>query len=117
MQQKTQRPVQFEITSPTRDAVQKWIKQAVLRSDDFLFPSRIHESPHLGTRQYARILEGWVEELGLDPSAYGTHSIRRTKGDADLQTHEESQGGAIAARSHQVGKLPRRTMYRSCSMP
>lgn len=79
MQQKTQRPVQFEITPPTRDAVQKWIKHADLRSDDFLFPSRIHESPHLGTRQYARILEGWVEELGLDPSAYGTHSIRRTK--------------------------------------
>ena len=79
MQQKTQRPVQFEITPPTRDAGQKWIKQAGLRSDDFLFPSRIHESPHLGTRQYARILEGWVEELGLDPSAYGTHSIRRTK--------------------------------------
>lgn len=79
VQQKTQRPVQFEMTPPTRDAVQKWIKQAGLRSDDFLFPSRIHESPHLGTRQYARILEGWVEELGLDPSAYGTHSIRRTK--------------------------------------
>jgi len=79
MQQKTQRPMQFEITPPTRDAVQKWIKQAGLRSDDFLFPSRIHESPHLGTRQYARILEGWVEELGLDPTAYGTHSIRRTK--------------------------------------
>ena len=50
-----------------------------MRSEDFLFPSRIHDSPHLGTRQYARILEGWVEELGLDPSAYGTHSIRRTK--------------------------------------
>jgi integrase len=61
MQQKTQRPVQFDITPPTRDAVQKWIKPAGLRSDDFLFPSRI---PHLGTRQYARILEGWVEELG-----------------------------------------------------
>ena len=45
MQQKTQRPVQFEITPPTRDALQKWIKQAGLRSDDFLFPSRIHESP------------------------------------------------------------------------
>jgi integrase len=79
MQQKTQRPVQFEITQPTREAVQAWIKQAGLRSDDFLFPSRIHESPHLGTRQYARILEGWIEELGLDPAAYGTHSIRRTK--------------------------------------
>jgi Phage integrase family len=79
MQQKTQRPVQFEITPATRDAIQKWIKQAGLKSEDFLFPSRIHESPHLGTRQYARILEGWVEELGLDPAAYGTHSIRRTK--------------------------------------
>ena len=79
MQHKTKRPVQFEITPATRDAVQKWIKQAGLRSDDFVFPSRIHDSPHLGTRQYARILEGWVEELGLDPADYGTHSMRRTK--------------------------------------
>ena len=67
MQQKTQRPVQFEITQPTRDTVQAWIKQAGLRSDDFLFPSRIQDSPHLGTRQYARILEGWIGELGLIP--------------------------------------------------
>jgi integrase len=63
MQHKTQRPVQFEITPATRDAVQAWIKLAGLRSDDFLFPSRIHESPHLGTRQYARILGGWVHDL------------------------------------------------------
>lgn len=70
---RSQRPVQFEITAATRDAVQKWIKQAGLRSKDFLFPSRIHDSPHLGTRQHARILEGWVGELGLDPSDYGTH--------------------------------------------
>ena len=41
--------------------------------------TRTHDSPHLGTRQYARILEGWVEEPGLDPANYGTHSIRRTK--------------------------------------
>jgi integrase len=79
MQQKTQRPVQFEITAATREAVQKWIKQAQLRSEDFLFPSRLHESEHLGTRQYARILDGWVAELGLDPTSYGTHSMRRTK--------------------------------------
>jgi site-specific recombinase XerC len=79
MQHKTQRPVQFEITSAARDAVQNWIKTAGLKSDDFLFLSRIHGSPHLGTRQYARILEGWVEELGLDPAEYGTHSMRRTK--------------------------------------
>jgi len=79
MQHKTQRPVQFEITQVTREAVQKWIRQASLRPEDFLFPSRVHASPHLGTRQYARILEGWVEELGLDPADYGTHSMRRTK--------------------------------------
>ncbi|MEJ5152568.1 MULTISPECIES: tyrosine-type recombinase/integrase [unclassified Comamonas] len=79
MQHKTQRPVQFEITQPARDALQAWIKQAKLRQDDYLFPSRLHESPHLGTRQYARILGHWVDELGLDRADYGTHSIRRTK--------------------------------------
>ena len=79
LQHKTQRPVQFEITQATREAVQKWIKQAGLKSEDFVFPSRIHDSPHLGTRQDARILEGWVEELELDPVDYGTRSMRRTK--------------------------------------
>ena len=57
MQHKTHRPVQFELTPGTREAVQKWIKQAGLKSEGFLFPSRIHDSPHLGTRQYARILD------------------------------------------------------------
>ena len=52
---------------------------AKLKSEDFLFPSRLHKSPHLGTRQYARILERWVLQLGLDPAEYGTHSMRRTK--------------------------------------
>jgi integrase len=79
MQQKTSQPVQFEITSPTRDAVTEWIKAAKLTNDDYLFPSRIHDSPHLGTRQYARILDSWIEEIGLDPTAYGTHTMRRTK--------------------------------------
>ncbi len=79
MQHKTQRPVQLEINPATRDALQKWIKQAGLKSDGFVFPSRIHDSPHLGMRQYARILEGRVEELGIDPADYGTHAMRRTK--------------------------------------
>jgi integrase len=79
MQQKTGRPVQFEITQPTREAIVEWIKEAALKSDDYLFPSRIHESPHLGTRQYARIVDSWVKEIGLDPTGYGTHSMRRTK--------------------------------------
>ena len=65
MQHKTQRPVQFEITLATREALQAWIKQAELKPEDFLFPSRLHASPHLGTRQYARILGHWVA-MSLD---------------------------------------------------
>ena len=79
MQQKTGRPVQFELTAQTREAVAAWIAKAHLVSDDFLFPSRIRESDHLGTRQYARVVRGWVDEIGLDPTAYGTHTMRRTK--------------------------------------
>jgi integrase len=79
LQRKTQRPVQFEITPPTREAVEAWIRKARLQSGDFLFPSRIHKSEHLGTRQYARILHTWVRDAGLDPAAYGTHSMRRSK--------------------------------------
>jgi integrase len=79
MQRKTQRPVQFEITEQTRDAIASWIGKAGLRSSDYLFPSRLHESPHLSTRQYSRIVHHWVEEIGLEGSAYGTHTMRRTK--------------------------------------
>ena len=79
MQQKTHRPVQFEITEQTRDSLASWLCEAKLKSDDYLFPSRIHDSPHLSTRQYARIVEHWVKSIGLDPAAYGTHTMRRTK--------------------------------------
>ncbi len=79
MQQKTQRPVQFEITEQTRDALAAWIGQANLRPEDFLFPSRVHQSPHLSTRQYARIVDRWVDDVGLDAAVYGTHTMRRTK--------------------------------------
>jgi integrase len=79
MQQKTQRPVQFEITEQTRESLAAWIRSAGHRADDYLFPSRIHGSPHLSTRQYARIVHGWIREIGLDASAYGTHTMRGTK--------------------------------------
>lgn len=79
VQQKTQQSVQFEITEQTRQAVADWIQCANLGVSDYLFPSRIHRSPHLSTRQYARIVESWVSSIGLDPAVYGTHSMRRTK--------------------------------------
>ncbi|BAL26891.1 putative tyrosine recombinase XerD (plasmid) [Azoarcus sp. KH32C] len=57
----------------------KWIEKAKLKPEDFLFPSRLHDSPHVSTRQYARIVAQWVTAASLDPAAYGTHSMRRTK--------------------------------------
>ena len=79
MQQKTHRPVQFELTEQTRDTVGAWIAEAKLTSDQCLFPSRVRASEHISTRQYERLLKGWVVSIGLDPSAYGTHTMRRTK--------------------------------------
>jgi integrase len=80
MQQKTKRPVQFEITDQTKEAVSAWIRMNALKAEDFLFPTtRRGRGSHLSTRQYSRIVHSWVRELGADPSAYSTHSIRRTK--------------------------------------
>ena len=79
LQAKTQRPVRFEITDIARQALAAWIKQRSLGADDFLFPSRCKKAAHLSTRQYARIVGRWVTSIQLDRSAYGTHTMRRTK--------------------------------------
>ena len=79
LQQKTGRPVQFEITEQTREAISEWMTYAKLSNAGYLFPTRLTASKHLSTRQYARIVESWVTQIGLDSSAYGTHSMRRTK--------------------------------------
>ena len=79
MQQKTSRPVQFEITAQTRESISNWIEFARLNSSDYLFKSRFKSSLHISTRQYARIVENWVAQIGLDPASYGTHTMRRTK--------------------------------------
>lgn len=79
VQQKTGRPVQFELTEQTREAVNAWIEERSLDIATYLFPSRVHDHPHLSTRQYARIVNRWVASIGLDPHKYGTHSQRRTK--------------------------------------
>ena len=79
LQQKTNQPVRFEVMEQTREAISKWIALRNLQSGDYLFPSRNSRSPHLSTRQYARIVESWVSSIGLSPVDYGTHSMRRTK--------------------------------------
>jgi integrase len=71
--------VPFEITEQTRSAIGEWLAAFGTGGGRYLFPSRFREQPHLSTRQYARIVHRWVERAGLDTSAYGTHSMRRTK--------------------------------------
>src|SRR6201981_750028 len=79
IQKKTGRPVQFEIVEQTRASIHDWLSKVELRNGRYLFPSRLRAQPHLSTRQYARIVHAWVKSAGLDGSAYGTHSMRRTK--------------------------------------
>ena len=79
IQSKTGRPVQIEVTENTRRSVLEWVASPSMIGCGFLFPSRFRGSPHLSTRQYARLVRDWVSAIGLDPSAYGTHSLRRTK--------------------------------------
>lgn len=104
MQKKTQQPVQFEITKQTRQAVLEWIAYAKLNINDHLFKSRFRNSPHISTRQYARIVGAWVAEIGLDPTDYGTHSLRRTKASIIYKKDEKSACDPITIRSYQVRK-------------
>jgi integrase len=79
IQQKTGRPVQFEITADTRASLLAWLECRGGSVDDFAFPSRVDPDGHLSTRQYARLVDEWVTAIGLRPEEYGTHSLRRTK--------------------------------------
>lgn len=78
-QSKTGKPARFEITETTRRSLERWIADPEMTGSEFLWPSRLHASPHLSTRQYARFLREWVISISLEPSAYGRHSMRRTK--------------------------------------
>jgi len=78
-QKKTGRPVKFEITEPTRQAIDEYLASVGKAPDDFIFGGRSDVPSHLSTRQYARLVSEWIADIGLDPSLFGTHSLRRTK--------------------------------------
>ena len=77
-QRKTGRPVRFELTEQTRQAIDDYIRLAGKKSGEFLFTGR-RPGQGMTTRQYARLLTDWLIGVGLDPHVYGTHSLRRTK--------------------------------------
>ena len=74
-----QRRIQFEITGEARRSIAAWIAHKNLKPDQYLFPSRRLDSPHLSTRQYAKLVVSWARAIGLNPRAYGTKSLQRTK--------------------------------------
>ena len=79
IQQKTGRPVQFEITADVRASLLAWLERRGGTINYFAFPSRVDHFDHLSTRQYARLVDEWVTAIGLRREDYGTHSLRRTK--------------------------------------
>jgi len=79
IQSKTGKPVQFELMEGTRSALSKWIDSPEMIGSEYLWPDRFHDRPHISTRQYGRMLKEWVLSIGLEPSFYGTHSMRKTK--------------------------------------
>ncbi len=76
---KTSNSVRFEIMEQSRDALKDWCNTQSLEQHDWQFPSRKDTSRHLSTRQYARLVYNWIGSIGLHRSAYGTHSMRRTR--------------------------------------
>ena len=79
IQQKTGRPVQFEITEQARRSLAAWLTVRRGENNGWLFPSRMFPDAHLSTRQYIRLVKEWIVRIGLEPADYGTHSLRRTK--------------------------------------
>jgi len=78
-QKKTDQPVRFEMTEQTRQSVDDYIRAASKKPGEFLFIGRHGPGQCMTTRQYARLVSGWVGSIGLDPKLFGTHSLRRTK--------------------------------------
>lgn len=79
VQQKTGRPVQFELLEPARSTIFDWLERCGGTVEDYAFPSRLDRSEHMSTRQYARLVDEWVTAIALRREDYGTHSLRRTK--------------------------------------
>ena len=79
MQSKTKKPVRFEISEGTRTSVAKWMEDPIMVGSELLWPARFQERLHISTRQYARIVRDWATSIGLEATAYGTHTMRQTK--------------------------------------
>src|SRR5271165_6899165 len=116
MQQKTGRPVQFELLAPARMSMLAWLERRGGTLDDYAFPSRTDHTGHLSTRQYARLVGEWVTGIGLHCEDYGTHSLRRTKasiiykatGNLRAVQRAQSAASALMWKTHSTSPKARR---------
>jgi integrase len=78
-QKKTGRPVRFDVTEQTRQALDDYLSATNRKRGDFLFAAQRQPGRGLSIRQYARLVGDWISGIGLDPCLFGTHSLRPTK--------------------------------------
>ena len=79
LQRKTEKSVRFKISEGTRASVEKWMGDEIGIGSEYRCPGRFHERPHISARQNAPVVRDWVASIGLEASAFGTHSMRRTQ--------------------------------------
>src|SRR5712691_3984223 len=110
-QKKTGRPVRFELTEQTRQAVDDYMKAAGKKPGEFLFTGR---KPGLSMtpRQYARLVAEWIANVGLDPHQFGTHSLRRTKATLIYRRTGNLRAVQLLLGHTKIDYVPRRTMSR-----
>jgi integrase len=97
IQQRTGRPVQFELTGDVRASLVAWLERRGGTIDDYAFPSRVDYASHMSTKQYARLVDEWVTAIGLRRADYGTHSLRRTKASMIYKSKAAIRLGRMAA--------------------
>lgn len=111
-QRKTGQPVRFELTEPTRQAVDDYVRAASKKPDEFLFGSRRGSGRPITTRQYARLVSKWIASIGLEPSLFATHSLRRTKATLIYRRTGNLRAVQLLLGHTKIDYLPRRTMSR-----
>ena len=111
-QKKTGRPVRFELTEQTRQAVDEYLRATNKKPGEFLFEGRRGPQKSITTRQYARLVSDWIGGVGLDPRLYGTHSLRRTKATLIYQRTGNLRAVQLLLGHTKIDYLPCRTMSR-----
>ena len=100
-----------KVTEQTRQSVAAWITKACRAADPYFFPTRIGKSPYLSTRRYARIVACWVASIGLDASAYGTHTMQPPKATRIYQRTNSLRAGHLL-----LGHTKRESLVRNFGM-